>query len=95
MSRNKITRLPPYFAEFRNLENLALDHNPIEWPPRTILEPFVDASDKGATKEWIQMLQAWIEQHATTAEGRKYSDDSAASESQDWEFSGCANSCYV
>lgn len=92
LARNRITRLPPYFAEFRSLETLGIDHNLVDWPPRAILEPFVDANDKEAMRDWIRMLQAWVEQHALITDGRKYSDDSTLNETQDWEFAGCATS---
>jgi hypothetical protein len=88
MSRNKVTRLPTYFGGLRRLETLALDHNPIEWPPKNIIEPYVNSADKTGMREWIRMIQAWVEQHAVHTSERKASDDSLLSESRDWEFSG-------
>lgn len=38
ISRNRITRLPGYLTEFTKLDMLKVDHNPIEWPPKAIIE---------------------------------------------------------
>ncbi|KIO04044.1 hypothetical protein M404DRAFT_81979, partial [Pisolithus tinctorius Marx 270] len=60
ISRNRITRLPGYLTEFTKLDVLKVDHNPIEWPPKAIIEPGGSLSDPRAAKEWILSLQKWL-----------------------------------
>jgi hypothetical protein len=85
LSRNKITRLPSYFADLVSLETLGLDHNPIEWPPRGIMEPYPNFDDKTIMKAWIQCIQRWIGDHGTSP-NRQASEDSVGS--QGWPFPG-------
>ncbi|KAG1736791.1 RAM signaling pathway protein-domain-containing protein [Suillus lakei] len=54
LSRNKITRIPGYFTDFRELDVLKVDHNPIEWPPKYVME----TPDGG--REWIAFMQKWM-----------------------------------
>ncbi|KAG1819664.1 RAM signaling pathway protein-domain-containing protein [Suillus subaureus] len=54
LSRNKITRIPGYFTDFRELDVLKVDHNPIEWPPKHVME----TPDGG--REWITFMQKWM-----------------------------------
>lgn len=54
LQRNKITRVPGYFTEFRDLDVLKVDHNPIEWPPKYVME----TTDGG--KGWITFMQKWM-----------------------------------
>ncbi|KAF8842515.1 hypothetical protein BDN67DRAFT_1035971 [Paxillus ammoniavirescens] len=59
ISRNKITRLPGYLGDFDNLNVLKLDHNPLEWPPKTIVEN-APSNDSQASKDWILSLKGWL-----------------------------------
>lgn len=54
LQRNKITRVPGYFTDFHDLDVLKVDRNPIEWPPKYVME----TTDGG--REWITFMQKWI-----------------------------------
>lgn len=69
-SRNKISRLPSYLSRFNKLDVLRADRNPIEWPPKTIMD-FSAPGDARSMKGWIQSIQSWIE----TESSRLQSDD--------------------
>ena len=58
-SNNKIARLPPYFSQFRRLEVLNLDRNPMEWPPRNVLQGEIGGDDE--MEEWIADLLDWVD----------------------------------
>ena len=83
MSRNKLTRLPSYLRNFKNLNILKTDHNPLEWPPKVIMEPFGGVEDPQIMRGWIKTVQKWIEDNSTKAEDRKASDDSMSTEQTD------------
>lgn len=76
IQRNKIHRLPPSFTQFQNLTFFKADQNPIEWPPKHIMEPPPAAAEPDGNKEWIRSVQKWIENNATGTVERKLSDDS-------------------
>lgn len=78
ISRNRIHRLPSYFSQFRNLDTFKADQNPLEWPPKDVMEPPYGES-AGAMREWIKSVQNWIEENAHTSE-RKPSDDQLPAE---------------
>lgn len=80
MSRNKLTRLPAYLSTFRHLNILKTDHNPLEWPPKAIMEPFGSAEDPQVMRGWIRTVQKWMEDNSTKIEGRKASDESTTSD---------------
>lgn len=63
MFKNKLARLPPYIAQFNQLEFLQLQENNLEWPPADIL----DQPKEGGPfmKGWIQGLRKWIEEGFT------------------------------
>jgi hypothetical protein len=81
-SRNKITRLPQYFGQFKNLEILKLDRNPLEWPPRNIVQGDVPHEDEEAMKEWIAGILEWIDYNTSPL---KANDDSGYGETSDWD----------
>ena len=86
ISRNKLSRLPAYLSDFRNLSILKTDHNPIEWPPKAVMEPLGGVDDPKVMKGWIQTVQKWMEDNSSRAEvreGRKHSDESLMSEKND------------
>jgi hypothetical protein len=56
------------------------DHNPLEWPPKVIMEPFGGVEDPQIMRGWIKTVQKWMEDNSARAEGRKASDESFASE---------------
>lgn len=88
-SRNKITRLPNYIAQFHNLSVLQLDKNPIEWPPKAVLEPpeLIAGTGGGeSSRSWIKGVQKWIEAETNPhGPGHSRHDDSGFSEQADLE----------
>ncbi|KAJ3915376.1 RAM signaling pathway protein-domain-containing protein [Lentinula edodes] len=83
-SRNKVTRLPVYLSRFRNLTVLQADKNPIEWPPKAVMEPPNLVADGAKFSiSWIKSIQKWIESE-TTSEIHPH-DDSGFSEHHDLE----------
>ncbi|KAJ4488536.1 RAM signaling pathway protein-domain-containing protein [Lentinula aciculospora] len=83
-SRNKVARLPAYLSKFRNLTVLQVDKNPIEWPPKAVIEP-PDLVADGAQSSisWIKSIQKWIE--AETNSQSHSHDDSGFSEQRNLE----------
>ncbi|KII89252.1 hypothetical protein PLICRDRAFT_110138 [Plicaturopsis crispa FD-325 SS-3] len=73
ISRNKLTKLPAYIADFRHLNILKADHNPLEWPPKSVMEPPTGGEDPQEMKQWIRSVQKWMREGTAT---RKASDDS-------------------
>ncbi|KAJ3876417.1 RAM signaling pathway protein-domain-containing protein [Lentinula edodes] len=83
-SRNKVTRLPVYLSRFHNLTVLQADKNPIEWPPKAVMEPPNLVADGAKFSiSWIKSIQKWIESE-TTSEIHPH-DDSGFSEHHDLE----------
>lgn len=78
-SRNKVTRLPTYLTKFHKLEVLELERNPIEWPPKFIIEHPRKPETAQSMKDWIRGVQNWIE--AETSRPRVH-EDSGFSEQQ-------------
>jgi hypothetical protein len=71
--KNKVTRLPAYFANFSKLQVLRCDQNPFDWPPRSIIEaPSVDMA------EYIRSIQRWIDNNSGLPD-RRPSEDPAFS----------------
>jgi Leucine-rich repeat (LRR) protein len=60
MSKNKISRLPTYIADMKNLKVLKLDHNPITFPPKEIWE----AEEKDRDAAWMDSVKDFLRQHA-------------------------------
>jgi len=85
LSRNKITRLPSYLPQFRKLDVLQIDRNPIHWPPRAIIDSFGDSHDIVNNKEFVRNLQNWLEGDIKASEY----DDSGYSEQPDWDREQC------
>jgi Leucine-rich repeat (LRR) protein len=83
ISKNKLTRLPSYLSNFRNLNIFKIDHNPLEWPPKVIMEPFGGVEDPQVMRGWIRTIQKWIDDNSTKPEARKASDGSFSSEQTD------------
>ncbi|KZT28456.1 hypothetical protein NEOLEDRAFT_1129232 [Neolentinus lepideus HHB14362 ss-1] len=73
ISRNKITRLPTYFTQFQRLTLFQADHNPLEWPPKDVMEHNGGAEGSQVMKSWIHDIQRWIEDNAHFTDGRKFS----------------------
>ena len=59
---------------------LKTDHNPLEWPPKVIMEPFGGVEDPQIMRGWIRTIQKWMEDNSTKADDRKTSDESIAIE---------------
>lgn len=83
-TKNKVARLPPYFSQFKRLELLKLDRNPIEWPPRHILQSEIPHDGDKEMKEWIASLLDWVDYNTSSARAH---DDSGYGEVPDWEYS--------
>jgi hypothetical protein len=64
-----------------NLNVLKLDHNPIEWPPKSIMEPSSASDNAAAMKDWIRGIQKWIEDNAPGHENQRTLDDSTFDDS--------------
>ena len=62
MSKNKIQILPNYIGSMEDLKILKVDHNPILFPPRAIVE----CADDGETDRdiWLEGLKQFLRQHA-------------------------------
>lgn len=71
--RNKIQKLPPSFVQFQELTLFKVDGNPLEWPPKAVMDTTEDLDDPRAMKDWIKRVQKWIEDHSPK---RKMSEDS-------------------
>ena len=71
--RNKIQRLPPSFDQFQELTLFKVDGNPLEWPPKSVLDTSDNLDDPQAMKEWIVRVQKWI---GGNSPSRKMSEDS-------------------
>ncbi|KAF5324937.1 hypothetical protein D9611_004582 [Ephemerocybe angulata] len=83
-SKNKISRLPPYFSKFKRLELLKLDRNPLEWPPRNVLQSDTSHDGEEAMKDWITNVLEWIDYNTSPL---KANDDSGYGETPEWESS--------
>ncbi|KAJ3757444.1 RAM signaling pathway protein-domain-containing protein [Lentinula raphanica] len=81
-SRNRVTKLPVYLPRFHKLKVLQIDKNPIEWPPKAVIEPPELVAD-GAKSSlgWITNIQKWIEAEINSQNSTH--DDSGFSEQHD------------
>ncbi|KAA1471075.1 hypothetical protein DENSPDRAFT_837000 [Dentipellis sp. KUC8613] len=68
--KNRITKLPPYLVQFKKLNILRIEANPLEWPPKSVTD------GQEPSKDWVKSLQRWIEDNSPASEHRKLSDDS-------------------
>ena len=57
-----------------------MDQNPLEWPPKDVMEPPTQGENSEAAREWIRSVQMWIEQNSTSGE-RKHSEESVHNDS--------------
>ena len=78
MSKNKISVLPIYFTQFRNLRILKVDQNPFEYPPISVMVPKGDLKDQKVMESWIESVKQWLKAYSSLA--RRSSMDSTASE---------------
>jgi hypothetical protein len=67
-------------AKLRNLNVLKVDHNPIEWPPKSVMEPIAGSDNAPAMKEWIRGVQRWIEDNAQGHDNQRTREDSSFDE---------------
>jgi len=63
-----MARLPSYFSKLRNLDILKADRNPIEWPPKAVMEPQGGLNSAQGMKDWIRSLQKWLETNNSKTE---------------------------
>jgi hypothetical protein len=69
LSKNRITKLPAYFVEFKNLKMLKVDNNPVEWPPASVVKDKIPLTDKTEDMaKFITQLKQW---YAANASPRK------------------------
>ncbi|THH20688.1 hypothetical protein EW146_g710 [Bondarzewia mesenterica] len=73
--KNKLTRLPAYMVQFTRLHILRVEQNPLEWPPKSVMEAGSTESN-ASSRNWIMGLQQWMAENGTSSEYRKLSDDS-------------------
>ncbi|EFI28395.1 hypothetical protein CC1G_13929 [Coprinopsis cinerea okayama7 len=89
-ARNKITQLPNYFPQFRNLEVLKLERNPVEWPPKDIIHYDAKSETEGDMKTWITGIQEWIEYHVSFQDDSGYGETIEIKGTQEkhkpWQF---------
>uniref|UniRef100_A0A0W0F3S4 Leucine-rich repeat-containing protein sog2 n=2 Tax=Moniliophthora roreri TaxID=221103 RepID=A0A0W0F3S4_MONRR len=78
LSRNKLTRLPTYLVKFHKLTVLEVERNPIEWPPKSVMERRGPVNSAEAMSSWIHNIQRWIDMECSG--GRKGHDDSGFGE---------------
>ena len=73
--KNKIIRLPAYLTQFKRLHILRIEQNPLEWPPKAVLE--LGATDSHLTaKDWIKEVQKWMAENSGLPEHGKSGDES-------------------
>ena len=78
MSKNKITVLPAYIAQFQSLRIFKVDQNPFEYPPPSVMNPKGDIRDQKLMESWIDSVKQWLK--ADSKLTRRSSVDSTASE---------------
>ena len=78
LSKNKITLLPAYIAQFQNLRIFKVDQNPFEYPPMSVMDPKGDLKDQKFMESWIESVKQWLK--ADSKLTRRSSVDSTASE---------------
>jgi len=61
--RNKLRRLPSYLSEFHELSIFKISQNPIEWPPKSVLETSDNLDDPQNMAGWIHRVQEWISEN--------------------------------
>jgi hypothetical protein len=61
ISKNKLARLPSYLPQLHRLAVLEIERNPIEWPPKSVLDRPSKFDSPDQMKEWIRGVQRWIE----------------------------------
>ncbi|KAL0580431.1 RAM signaling network component [Marasmius crinis-equi] len=78
LTRNKLTRLPAYLVKFTKLTVLEVERNPIEWPPKSVMERPEPASSPESMTSWIRGMQRWIDMEGSGVS--RSHDDSGFSE---------------
>ncbi|KAK1220429.1 RAM signaling network component [Marasmius sp. AFHP31] len=61
LTRNKLTRLPTYLVKFNRLTFLEIERNPIEWPPKSVMERPEPTGSQESMTSWIRSVQRWID----------------------------------
>ena len=74
-AKNRVRRLPNWLGRMPQLKMLKLDHNPLEWPPKEILQlpsssgtADKDSSKRGVhesddLRQWLTDLMRYIRDH--------------------------------
>ena len=68
-------------ASFSQLTIFKAEQNPIEWPPKSIMDCKGDLNDPQVMNGWIKAVQLWMQDHIPTSAERKMSDDSQGEQS--------------
>ncbi|KAG7086559.1 hypothetical protein E1B28_002507 [Marasmius oreades] len=61
LTRNKLTRLPTYLVKFKKLTFLEVERNPIEWPPKSVMERIDSTGNPESMNNWIRSVQRWVD----------------------------------
>ena len=64
IGRNRITSLPRYFPDFRDLSLFKVADNPITWPPAQIINGPEDSTKQREVQEWIENIKRWMLEHS-------------------------------
>ncbi|KAH8106781.1 RAM signaling pathway protein-domain-containing protein [Cristinia sonorae] len=94
VSRNKIHRLPVYFTQFKELNLFRADQNPMEWPPKNIME-HPAGEESPAMKDWIRSVQNWIVNNTSNVLDRKASEDSTTDTDDSYADESLISSSYL
>lgn len=63
VAKNRVKRLPTWFAQMTHLKVLKVDHNPLEWPPKEVVTfPLMSANANGTEGEVQRKIGSKIEE---------------------------------
>ncbi|KAG6886022.1 hypothetical protein C0993_005206 [Termitomyces sp. T159_Od127] len=74
-----LCRVIDFCLQFPNLEVLQIERNPLEWPPKAVIEKTDSLESRNAMKDWVRSLQDWIEEDCRS----KSNDDFGTEGEQD------------
>jgi hypothetical protein len=66
MSKNRLTTLPSYIADMKDLKILKVDHNPLVFPPKEIWD--ISEPDKDV---WLDGVKRFLRQQAERSSSRQ------------------------
>lgn len=65
MSKNRLQVLPTYIGDMHDLKILKIDHNPIVFPPKDVLDSAGDGEDFRDMR--LEQIKKFLRQHAERA----------------------------